>query len=164
MIIVETIVATQIYLLLAALGVGLTLIALVGRGLYVWGRLSRQVDSHTEQLTDLGGRMNNVENRLGNVETRLAVVETRLDAVDAKIDALDAKIDALDAKIDARFAAQDAKIEARFAAQDAKIDVLISEVRRLSQLMVAMAPTTATTPTATSSSPCRRTDPVAAGR
>lgn len=128
----ETIVATQIYLLLAVLGVGLTLIALVGRGLYVWGRLSRQVDSHTEQLTDLGGRINNVENRL-------AVVETRLDAVDAKIDALDAKIDALDATIDARFAAQDAKIEARFAAQDAKIDILIGEVRRLSQLMVAMA-------------------------
>lgn len=132
MTVVETIVATQIYLLLAALGVGLTLIALVGRGLYVWGRLSRQVDSHTEQLTDLGGRMN-------NVETRLAVVETRLDAVDAKIDALDAKVDALDAKIDARFAAQDAKIEARFAAQDAKIDILIGEVRRLNQLMVAMA-------------------------
>lgn len=132
MTIVESIVATQLYLLLAALGVGLTLIALVGRGLYVWGRLSRQVDSHTEQLTDLGGRMNNVENRL-------AVVETRLDAVDAKIDALDAKIDALDAKIDARFAAQDAKIEARFAAQDAKIDILIGEVRRLNQLMVAMA-------------------------
>jgi len=128
MTIVETIVATQIYLLLAVLGVGLTLIALVGRGLYVWGRLSRQVDSHTEQLTDLGGRINNVENRLGNVETRLAVVETRLDAVEAKVDALDAKIDALDAKIDARF-----------AAQDAKIDILIGEVRRLSQLMVAIA-------------------------
>ena len=128
MTIVETIAATQIYLLLAALGVGLTLIALVGRSLYVWGRLSRQVDSYGDQITDLGNRMNNVENRLGNVETRLAVVETRLDAVDAKIDALNAKIDALDAKTDARF-----------AALDAKIDILIGEVRRLNQLMVAMA-------------------------
>ena len=139
MTIVETIAATQLYLLLAALGVGLTLIALVGWSLYVWGRLSRQVDSYGDQITDLGNRMNNVENRLGNVETRLAVVETRLDAVDAKIDALNAKIDALDAKTDARFAALDAKIEARFAAQDAKIDILIGEVRRLNQLMVAMA-------------------------
>ena len=40
----ETIAVSQLYLLLAALGVGLTVIALLGRALYVWGLMSRQVD------------------------------------------------------------------------------------------------------------------------
>ncbi len=56
----ETIAASQLYLLLAALGVGLTLIALVGRGLYVWGRMSRQVD-------DLGDRIDRVETKVDNL-------------------------------------------------------------------------------------------------
>lgn len=54
---VETIAVSQLYLLLAALGVGLTLIALVGRGLYVWGRMSRQVD-------DLGDRIDRLETKV----------------------------------------------------------------------------------------------------
>ena len=49
----ETIAASQLYLLLAALGVGLTLIALVGRGLYVWGRMSRQVDDFNIKVDGL---------------------------------------------------------------------------------------------------------------
>ncbi len=49
----ETIAASQLYLLLAALGVGLTLIALVGRGLYVWGRMSRQVDDLNTKVDGL---------------------------------------------------------------------------------------------------------------
>ena len=53
----ETIAVSQLYLLLAALGVGLTLIALVGRGLYVWGRMSRQVD-------DLGDRIDRLETKV----------------------------------------------------------------------------------------------------
>ena len=56
----ETLAASQLYLLLAALGVGLTLIALVGRGLYVWGRMSRQVD-------DLGDRIDRVETKVDNL-------------------------------------------------------------------------------------------------
>ena len=56
----ETIALSQLYLLLAALGVGLTLIALVGRGLYVWGRMSRQVD-------DLGDRIDRVETKVDNL-------------------------------------------------------------------------------------------------
>ena len=56
----ETIAVSQLYLLLAALGVGLTLIALVGRGLYVWGRMSRQVD-------DLGDRIGRVETKVDNL-------------------------------------------------------------------------------------------------
>lgn len=56
----ETIAVSQLYLLLAALGVGLTLIALVGRGLYVWGRMSRQVD-------DLGDRIDRVETKVDNL-------------------------------------------------------------------------------------------------
>ena len=56
----ETIAISQLYLLLAALGVGLTLIALVGRGLYVWGRMSRQVD-------DLGDRIDRVETKVDNL-------------------------------------------------------------------------------------------------
>jgi outer membrane murein-binding lipoprotein Lpp len=50
---VETIALSQLYLLLAALGVGLTLIALVGRGLYVWGRMSRQVDDLNTKVDGL---------------------------------------------------------------------------------------------------------------
>ena len=61
----ETIAASQLYLLLAALGVGLTLIALVGRGLYVWGRMSRQVD-------DLGDRIDRLETK---VDTLIAEVQ-----------------------------------------------------------------------------------------
>ena len=49
----ETIAASQLYLLLAALGVGLTLVALVGRGLYVWGRMSRQVDDLNTKVDGL---------------------------------------------------------------------------------------------------------------
>ena len=49
----ETIALSQLYLLLAALGVGLTLIALVGRGLYVWGRMSRQVDDLNTKVDGL---------------------------------------------------------------------------------------------------------------
>ncbi len=49
----ETIAVSQLYLLLAALGVGLTLIALVGRGLYVWGRMSRQVDDLNTKVDGL---------------------------------------------------------------------------------------------------------------
>ena len=56
----ETIAASQLYLLLAALGVGLTLVALVGRGLYIWGRMSRQVD-------DLGDRIDRVETKVDNL-------------------------------------------------------------------------------------------------
>lgn len=106
----ETIAASQLYLLLAALGVGLTLIALVGRGLYVWGRLSRQVDSHSEQIADLGNRINTVEARLGNVETRLGNVETRLAVVETKVDDL-----------------------------NRKVDTLITEVQQLNRMMVALA-------------------------
>ena len=61
---VETIAISQLYLLLAALGVGLTLVALVGRGLYVWGRMSRQVD-------DLGYWIDHVETK---VDTLIAEV------------------------------------------------------------------------------------------
>ena len=61
----ETIAVSQLYLLLAALGVGLTLIALVGRGLYVWGRMSRQVD-------DLGDRIDRLETK---VDTLIAEVQ-----------------------------------------------------------------------------------------
>ena len=61
----ETIATSQLYLLLAALGVGLTLIALVGRGLYVWGRMSRQVD-------DLGARIDRLETK---VDTLIAEVQ-----------------------------------------------------------------------------------------
>ena len=77
----EMIAASQLYLLLAALGVGLTLIALVGRGLYVWGRLSRQVD-------DLGDRMNTVEAKVNDIDTRLSVVETKVDDLGRKVDTL----------------------------------------------------------------------------
>ena len=49
----ESIALSQLYLLLAALGVGLTLIALVGRGLYVWGRMSRQVDDLNTKVDGL---------------------------------------------------------------------------------------------------------------
>jgi len=62
---VETIALSQLYMLLAALGVGLTLIALVGRGLYVWGRMSRQVD-------DLGDRIDRLETK---VDTLIAEVQ-----------------------------------------------------------------------------------------
>ncbi len=61
----ETIALSQLYMLLAALGVGLTLIALVGRGLYVWGRMSRQVD-------DLGDRIDRLETK---VDTLIAEVQ-----------------------------------------------------------------------------------------
>ena len=61
----ETIAGSQLYLILAALGVGLTLIALVGRGLYVWGRMSRQVD-------DLGARIDRLETK---VDTLIAEVQ-----------------------------------------------------------------------------------------
>ncbi|MCY3691411.1 MAG: hypothetical protein OXI54_05555 [Chloroflexota bacterium] len=61
----ETIAVSQLYLLLAALGVGLTLIALVGRGLYVWGRMSRQVD-------DLGDRIDRLETK---VDTLIAEMQ-----------------------------------------------------------------------------------------
>ena len=61
----ETIAVSQLYLLLAALGVGLTLIALVGRGLYVWGCMSRQVD-------DLGDRIDRLETK---VDTLIAEVQ-----------------------------------------------------------------------------------------
>lgn len=61
----ETIAVSQLYLLLAALGVGLTLVALVGRGLYVWGRMSRQVD-------DLGDRIDRLETK---VDTLIAEVQ-----------------------------------------------------------------------------------------
>ena len=106
----ETIAASQLYLLLAALGIGLTLIALVGRGLYVWGRLSRQVDSHSEQIADLGSRIDTVEARLDNVETRLAVVETKVDELNRKVDDL-----------------------------NRKVDTLIAEVQQLNRMMVALA-------------------------
>ena len=53
----ETIAASQLYLLLAALGVGLTLIALVGRGLYVWGCIGRHAD-------DLGDRIDRLEKKV----------------------------------------------------------------------------------------------------
>ena len=56
----ETIAASQLYLLLAALGVGLTLIALVGRGLYVWGCIGRRVG-------DLGDRIDRVETKVDNL-------------------------------------------------------------------------------------------------
>ena len=113
----EMIAASQLYLLLAALGVGLTLIALVGRGLYVWGRLSRQVDGHGEQIDDLGSRINTVEARLSNVEIRLGNVETRLAVVETKVDELDRKVDEL----------------------NRKVDTLITEVQQLNRMMVALA-------------------------
>ena len=84
----ETIAASQLYLLLTASGVGLTLIALVGRGLYVWGRLSRQVD-------DLGDRMNGVEARVSAVEAKVNDIGTRLTAVETKVDELNRKVDTL---------------------------------------------------------------------
>ena len=49
----ETIAVSQLYLLLAALGVGLTVIALLGRALYVWGRMSRQVDDLSAKVDGL---------------------------------------------------------------------------------------------------------------
>ena len=49
----ETIAVSQLYLLLAALGVGLTLIALLGCALYVWGRMSRLVDDLNTKVDDL---------------------------------------------------------------------------------------------------------------
>ena len=61
----ETIAVSQLYLLLAALGVGLTVIALLGRGLYVWGLMSRQVD-------DLGARIDRLETK---VDTLIAEVQ-----------------------------------------------------------------------------------------
>ena len=61
----ETIAVSQLYLLLAALGVGLTVIALLGRALYVWGLMSRQVD-------DLGARIDRLETK---VDTLIAEVQ-----------------------------------------------------------------------------------------
>ena len=61
----ETIAVSQLYLLLAALGVGLTVIALLGRGLYVWGLMSRQLD-------DLGARIDRLETK---VDTLIAEVQ-----------------------------------------------------------------------------------------
>ena len=61
----ETIAVSQLYLLLAALGVGLTVIVLLGRGLYVWGLMSRQVD-------DLGDRIDRLETK---VDTLIAEVQ-----------------------------------------------------------------------------------------
>ena len=87
-------------------------------------------------ISELGVRMDSVENRMGSIENRMSSLENRVDSrIDGVEKQLNSRIDGLEKQLNSRIDGLEKQVNSRIDGLKERMDSLESEVRGINQFL-----------------------------
>ena len=130
--------------IIAAAGVGTTVVIWVLRGIFNLGGLNAKVDALTEKVDDLGGlhaKVDGLGDRVGAVSERVGVLAERvedLSGLHTKVDVLGDRVGALSEKVGVLVEKVDEQAEGQ-KRLESKVDAMQADLHRAINMMTALA-------------------------